>query len=305
MTKSMETIGRSSVTCRRRLIPVIAGLLVVVLLTGFASAQFDEGFQSSPQEQVEIEDYSQLSPEERQQKIELYQKRIAECRKQIETETAEKEKITRELSTLGSSPVGMNFDVYQSFAIKATDVEIEVQAKEGQLAELEKQIALLSQRAAAQAQQDEIIQKLQEIIRLKKDAVAMAEKMYEKGTLGNPMELNQAKIQLAETEIQLATRKNELAEKGTMEIAGKLNEQLVQCCVELAEQKARKEAIDKRLKQIPQLMALDSQKTQCSMRAGQLDAEIEDLQYRIDKLNGLPGKPTRGMMGGGYGGGMW
>lgn len=165
-------------------------------------------------------------------------------------------------------------EVLSKLALELIDVEVELHGKQGRIDAIEQAIAAQAARSREEADRDEVLAKLMQIVELRQTAVARMSEAWKVAQVG-VLELQRAQVDLAEAELRLAVRRGELADGATA--LATLNEQLLETTIDVAELESRRKYISGRLVAVRPFVELGT----AELRLKYLDDRIRHSQYGI------------------------
>jgi hypothetical protein len=130
------------------------------------------------------------------------------------------------------------------------NLEIEVKLKTARRESIARMIAEQTKRARDRAGTDEIVAQLKKLTAARQGALKYRHAMSDTNTSGGSLlEVSNAEADLADAEIRLATRKEELGKthEGGDEVTDRLNRQLLDVSVELTQDELRLQLLDNKL----------------------------------------------------------
>jgi len=172
-------------------------------------------------------------------------------------------------------------DVMSALAMELIEVEVELHGKRGKIKSIERTIDALAKKSQEEAGRDEVLAKLTEIVGIRQSAMAQVRALQD-NSVASEADLQSAHADLAEVELRVAIRKNELAAGGDTAALAALNEQLRSATIDLAELEARREYISERLEKGRPLIELGIQHDRIAESDLQrAERRIRDLEDRL------------------------
>jgi hypothetical protein len=215
------------------------------------------------------------------------QMRRDQTRHEIEEIGAEQREITdtirKEAALADASPEAVHA-IAQKLATEYEAAQLDIKAKSARHDALAEAIAKLSHEAEAKANDDPVAAELAKVVELREKEVERKKEMYGQKALARA-EVDEAVGAVAEARARLMERKMAAAAAGGGEAVTAWNRELLSLSIDLAELRARTEALDARLKQVTQaLSALDRRPSPASLQQ-RIDDATKQLREVENQIN--------------------
>jgi hypothetical protein len=182
---------------------------------------------------------------------------------------------------------------------------------------IEERIAEISARGEKSVKSDEATVQLEQVVKVREQALDMARKAYQAGAGVTVLDMSKEEAAVAEAKARVALRRSDVAAAGGGELLAQLNRELTMLSIDVQEKQVRMELIEKqlaRLRDVPSLLdSIESDQGalgRARMKLEAIQAQAEDMDRRLSAMRPpmvivetFRDEPEDARRGGGGGGG--
>jgi flagellar biosynthesis chaperone FliJ len=213
-----------------------------------------------------------LSRRSLEQRLEQLKATVDEGRRQVQMAEATVEGLSARLrQKSGDLPEAVLHELVSDVTKQRQALEVELVGMKGRSEAIQREVARLSERLKKSSADDDVVRNLKRVVALRKEQLALVKQLYSQGVAGGePGKVAKAEEEVVLAEIDLA-RATQASAGPTDARLEKLNDELSQIAVGIAENEAKLKYLTTRLDEYDQILS-DAAKNK-AMRQ-QIDSEI-------------------------------